>query len=89
MPSGKFGANAAWLALNVMAHNVARWVSRLGLGEVLVTTKRLRRRVFSAPGSLTRSGRQLFLHLPRHWPWAAAFMEALARLRLIRAPLVS
>jgi len=89
MPSGKFGANAAWLALNVMAHNVARWVSRLGLGEALVTTKRLRRRMFSASGSLTRSGRQLFLHLPRHWPWAAAFLEALARLRLIRAPLVT
>jgi hypothetical protein len=89
MPSGKFGANAAWLALNVMAHNVARWVSRLGLGEVLVTTKRLRRRTLSVPGSLTRSGRQIFLHLPSHWPWAAAFLEALKRLRLIRTPLVT
>ena len=25
MPSGKFGANAAWLALNVVAHNLCRW----------------------------------------------------------------
>ena len=26
--SGRFGANAAWLALNVMAHNLARWSTR-------------------------------------------------------------
>jgi hypothetical protein len=29
-PSGKFGANAAWLALNVMAHKLCRWMGRLG-----------------------------------------------------------
>ena len=31
MPSGKFMANAAWLALTVMAHNLARAVGQLGL----------------------------------------------------------
>ncbi|MDQ2729740.1 MAG: IS1380 family transposase [Actinomycetota bacterium] len=30
LPSGRFGANAAWLGLNVMAHNMARWTCRLG-----------------------------------------------------------
>jgi Transposase DDE domain group 1 len=30
MPSGKFGANAAWLALNVVAHNLCRWMGLLG-----------------------------------------------------------
>jgi hypothetical protein len=30
LPSGRFGANAAWLALNVIAHNMARWTTRLG-----------------------------------------------------------
>jgi hypothetical protein len=25
MPSGRFGANAAWLAFGAMAHNLARW----------------------------------------------------------------
>jgi hypothetical protein len=29
MPSGKFGANGIWLALNVMAHNLCRWLGRL------------------------------------------------------------
>ena len=33
MPSGRFAANAAWLAIQVMAHNLARWTARTGLGE--------------------------------------------------------
>ena len=28
-------ANAAWLAVQVMAHNLARWTARIGLGEQL------------------------------------------------------
>ena len=47
LPSGRFAANAAWLAIQVLAHNLARWVARIGLGEQLVTTKTLRRRFFS------------------------------------------
>ena len=39
MPSGRFAANAAWLAIQVMAHNLARWTARTGLGEQVVTTK--------------------------------------------------
>src|SRR6266540_1931247 len=57
LPSGKFAANAAWLTLNVIAHNLARWVSRIGLGERLVTTKTLRVRYLDLPGRLTRSAR--------------------------------
>ena len=30
LPSGRFGANAAWLALNIMAHNLSRWTVRIG-----------------------------------------------------------
>jgi hypothetical protein len=30
LPSGRFGANAAWLTLNVIAHNIAAWTARLG-----------------------------------------------------------
>jgi len=83
LPSGKFGANGAWLAVQVMAHNLARWTARLGLGAGIVTTKTLRRRLFSLPGRLTRSARRLTLHLPTHWPWAIAFSTALVRLRAI------
>ena len=83
LPSGRFAANAAWLAVQVMAHNLARWTTRIGLGQQLVTTKTLRRRFFSLAGRLTRSARRLTLHLPKRWPWEAEFSRALARLRAL------
>ena len=54
----RFAANGAWLAVQVMAHNLARWTARIGLGEQVVTTKTLRRRFFSLAGRLTRSARR-------------------------------
>ena len=86
MPSGCFAANGAWLAVQVMAHNLARWTARIGLGEQIVTTKTLRRRVFALAGRLTRSARRLTLHLPQRWPWETQFSRALARLRTIPLP---
>ena len=86
LPSGRFPANAAWLAVQVMAHNLARWTARIGLGEQLVTTKTLRRRFFSIAGRLTRSARRLTLHLPQRWPWENQFSRALARLRALPLP---
>ena len=59
MPSGRFAANAAWLAVQVMAHNLARWTARIGLGERTATTKTLRRRFFALAGRLTRPARRL------------------------------
>ena len=83
LPSGRFAANGAWLAVQVMAHNLARWTARLGLGAGIVTTKTLRRRLFNLVGRLTRSARRVTLHLPAGWPWAIEFSAALARLRAI------
>ena len=86
LPSGRFAANAAWMAIQVVAHNLARWVGRIGLGEQVVTTGTLRRRLFSLPGRLTRSARRLTLHLPQRWPWTHLFSGALARLRALPPP---
>ena len=86
LPSGRFAANGAWLAVQVMAHNLARWTARIGLGERIATTKTLRRRFFSLAGRLTRSARRLTLHLLDRWPWAEKFSRALARLRAIPLP---
>ena len=86
LPSGRFAANGAWLAVQVLAHNPARWTARIGLGEQIVTTKTLRRRFFSLAGRLTRKARRLTLHLPRRWPWEARFSSALARLRSLPLP---
>ena len=86
LPSGRFPANAAWLAVQVMAHNLARWTARIGLGEQIVTVKTVRRRFFSLAGRLTRSARRLTLHLPQRWPWETQFSGALARLRALPLP---
>ena len=86
LPSGHFAANGAWMAVQVMAHNLARWTARIGLGEGVVTTKTLRRRFFSLAGRLTRSARRLTLHLPQGWPWETQFTRALARLRALPLP---
>ena len=86
LPSGRFPANAAWRAVPVMAHNLARWTTRLGLGEPVATTKTLRRRFFSLAGRITRKARRLTLHLPQGWPWQNQFSRALARLRALPLP---
>jgi hypothetical protein len=88
LPSGRFSANAAWLLLNVMAHNLARWVSRLGLGPGAppMTTKTIRTRLICVPGRITTSGRRKTLHLPRDWPWEESFLTMLANLHSIRRP---
>ena len=86
LPSGRFAANAAWLAVQVMAHNLGRWTARLGLGEQIVTTKTLRHRLLSLAGRITRKARGLTLHLPKGWPWETQFLSALARLRAIPLP---
>ncbi len=83
LPSGRFGANAAWLGLNVIAHNLSRWVGRIGLDEALITHKTLRRRYLQLPGRLTSSGRRQTLHLPQRWPWHEPFLNALANLRAV------
>ena len=86
MPSGRFAANGAWLALQVMAHNLARWTARIGLAEQMVTTNTLRRRVFALVERITRSARRLTLHLRPGWKWETQFTRTIARLRAIPLP---
>ena len=84
LPSGRFGANAAWLGLNVIAHNLSRWVGRIGLGDdQVITHKTIRRRYLNLPGRVTRSGHKTTLHLPERWPWRDAFTTMLANLRAV------
>ena len=83
-PSGRFFANAAWLVLSALAHNLLRWTACIGLGiDGPVVAKTLRRRFVAVPGRLTRSARRFHLHLPRAWPWAEAFLLAVRRLRAL------
>lgn len=83
LPSGRFAANAAWLALQVIAHNLGIWVNRLGLQGPPLRLKTLRQRYFALAGRLTRGARRLRLALPVAWPWKEQFLTALTRLRAL------
>ena len=54
LPSGRFAANAAWLAVQVLAQTDARCPAGQVVGEHLATTKTLRRRFFSLAGRPAR-----------------------------------
>ena len=86
VPSGKFFANAAWLACAVLAHNLIRWTARLGDvtpdGELTVA-RTLRTRLIALPGRLVNRSGTHTLRLPSRWPWAAMFSTALGRLRAL------
>ncbi len=83
-PSGIFNANAAWLVLATIAHNLARWTAALGgITRGALVAKTLRRRHLAVPGRLTRSGRRWRLALPARWPWRTAFLSALERIRAL------
>ncbi len=77
-------ANAAWLALMVIAHNLGRAVGQLAGHDLeRATAATLRRKVFTIPGQLVHSGRQRHLRLPASWPWADAISTALASINAI------
>lgn len=84
LPSGRFMANAAWLALAVIAHNLGRAVGILAEADLhRATAASLRRQLFCVPGRLVHSARRLHLRLPANWPWAAAFSTALHRINAV------
>lgn len=87
LPSGVFAANAAWLALVALAHNLGRWTLLLGKGiDCFASTKTLRSKLLVWPARLARRAGRTFVHGPEHWPWADAVLAALARLRALPAP---
>lgn len=75
LPSGKYTANAAWVALAVTAFNLAR---ATGVAASLHRARwaTLRKKLIDVPGRIAATARRLDLHLPLGWPWASAW-EAL------------
>ena len=74
LPSGRFGANAAWLVCAVMAFNLTRAAATLA-GPALAKARSgtIRRTLISVPARIASSARRLTLHLPRNWPWETAW----------------
>ena len=88
LPTGRFGANHAWLILQTIAHNLGRWTARLGelAATPRQTIKTLRRRYLTVAARLVGHARRHHLRLPAHWPWSGPLLAALARLRALPAP---
>lgn len=83
-PSGRFFANAAWLACAVLAHDLVRWSARLGdihSDDRLTVARTVRTKVLALPGRLVNRSGTLVLRLPARWPWADTFLGALEQLR--------
>jgi Transposase DDE domain group 1 len=71
IPSGRFGANSAWILCAAIAHNLLRATGVLaGEQHTRARGSTLRRRVVNVPARLTRPQRRPILHLPTHWPWS-------------------
>ena len=78
MPSKYFGANAAWLRLAVISHNVLTALKRLALPAELLRArpKRLRFLIFNTAGRLVHHARQVMLRLATAAKEIAAWREA-------------
>jgi hypothetical protein len=79
MPSKYFGANAAWLRLVVIAHNVLTALKRLALPAELLRArpKRLRFLIFNTAGRLVQHARKTVLRLAALGVRIATWREAL------------
>ena len=76
LPSGRFAANAAWLVLAALAFNLTRAAGALASTfHARATTGTIRAQLIAVPTRLARSARRLRLHLPRDWPWQAAWEQ--------------
>lgn len=85
-PSGKFFANAAWLACAVLAHNLTRWTASIGdlhPTDQLTVTRTIRTRIYNIPGRIVNRSGKAVLRLPKHWPWANTFTRALNQTRAL------
>jgi Transposase DDE domain group 1 len=82
LPSGSFPANAAWLALAAIAHNLLRAAGSLaGLACAKARGATLRRDLIDVAARTARHGRgHITLHLPEGWhreqEWASLFEAA-------------
>jgi hypothetical protein len=82
LPSGDFQANAAWLALAAITHNLMHALGTLASAfHAKATTSTLRDQLIAVPARIARGARRLTLHLPASWPWRQAWQQMFAVLR--------
>lgn len=82
-PSGRFFANAAWMACAVIAHNLYRWINHHAATPKgrLTCGNTVRNRLFTLPGRIVNHAGQPILRLPTRWPWAPTYRTSLTSIR--------
>ena len=82
MPCARFGANAAWLRLVVITHNVLTGLKRVALKPEYLRArpKRLRFQIFCSPGKLIHHARRLLARVGRKLTELREWSEAWALL---------
>ena len=85
VPSGHYGANCAWLACAVLAHNIGHWTTALAGAPPATNRSRRTRLVALAAVAVNRSGTPT-LRYPARWPWETQFRATLSALRALPGP---
>lgn len=78
LPCGRFGANAAWMRLSLLSHNVLVALKRIALPPEMLSArpKKLRYAIFVQAGRLLRHARTLVLRLAATVEQVADYIEA-------------
>lgn len=86
-PLENFFGNWCWWLASALAYNCSLWLQTLALPRAFrrARGKRLRLHVFNVPARVTSSGRRLRLNFSRSYRHAAAFAQALRRVRALPA----
>jgi len=89
LPSGDFGANAAWWWIMILAMNLNRIMKRLVLGGSWVSRrmKAMRFSLIAIPGRIVERSRKLSIRIARDHPVFDVYLQARQRIReLLPAP---
>jgi hypothetical protein len=83
LPLRGFDQNQIWCELVAMACELLAWTQILALDGAARRwePKRMRLRLFSSAGQITRGGRRLRLRIAATWPWARKITAAITRLQ--------
>jgi hypothetical protein len=89
LPMHDFAQNQIWCAIVTLACELTAWMQMLALTGHQARRwepKRLRLRIFSTAGRLTRSARRIVLRLAAHAPWAHLLLDAINNLYRLPGP---
>lgn len=88
MPCGRFGANAAWLRVAVISHNILTALKRLALPPELISArpKRLRFLIFNTAGQVVYHARKMTLRLATTKERLVHYWEATMKALILETP---